>query len=269
MKRLLPALLTALLVSACSAAPDLEDDSFQPVFGENDKTQSREKREKKQSEREAEKPAHSCTWEGDGGVKEDIRVFGPSDDAPFTKVEFIEYFPSDIDFEHEDEEAVDQYLEDVKSKMTENNSVDPSILDVSWEKGYVTLTYTCRNLKEVQSVHEGYLEDTVSYIHQTAAAMGGTTTCDGEPVVHDVPDIAEFDGDMQTIRDWTEANRENGKAFTNGTLDPAASQNFTDSAKPITDLVKKWRQNYNILNDQQRQTLDEVRNSYLAALLGN
>ncbi|WP_300940639.1 hypothetical protein, partial [Faecalibaculum rodentium] len=48
-------------------------------------------------------PLHSCTWEGKDGVREDIRFFGSSEDAPFTKVELIQYIPSDMDFQNTDE----------------------------------------------------------------------------------------------------------------------------------------------------------------------
>ncbi|WP_273234013.1 hypothetical protein [Ileibacterium valens] len=45
-------------------------------------------------------------------------------------MEFIEYLPSKIDFEHESKEDVDLYLSDVKDALIEADGIDPSILEV-------------------------------------------------------------------------------------------------------------------------------------------
>ncbi|WP_273234012.1 hypothetical protein [Ileibacterium valens] len=55
--------------------------------------------------------------------------------------------------------------------------------------------------------------------------MSGTTECDGKPVEHIVPDISEFDPDMQTIRDWTTTYQSISQAINDGSLaidDPKA-----------------------------------------------
>ncbi len=79
--------------------------------------------------KESEQRIHACTWQGDD-TKEDIRIFGSSEQEPFTKLEFIEYLPSKIDFEHESKEDVDLYLSDVKDALIEADGIDPSILEV-------------------------------------------------------------------------------------------------------------------------------------------
>lgn len=144
--------------------------------------------------------------------------FWPSEQEPFTKVEFIEYLPSKIDFEHESKEDVDLYLSDVKNALIEADGIDPSILEVDWKLGHLKLIYTCHNLEDVWSVHQGYLEDSVAYIYKTYSNMGGTTECDGKPVEHTVPDISELDPDMQTIRDWTTTYQSISQAINDGSL---------------------------------------------------
>lgn len=271
MKRFLPALLSVLLLAGCSSTPAAqEDDGYQSVYGE-DSTSKKDTQSDKIPEQEEESPLHTCTWVDDDDTKEDIRIYGPSQNDPFTKVECIQYIPSKIDFENENKEDVDQYLEDVKDALIQELQANPDILDVTWEKGYVKLIFTCKDLKDVQSVHQGYLDNTVSYIYKTFSQMGGTTVCDGKTVEHEVPDISEFDGDMQTIRDWTEANRAVSQALSQGTMEIDAPEalEFMSSSESVSDLVYKWSQNYNILNDEQRQTFTKVKNDYQAVLIGD
>lgn len=266
MKRLLPALLSVLLFAGCSSsAPtaDAGEGEFESVYGTNSPEQG-----SRQPEQETDKPLHACTWNGDEDSREDIRIFGPSEEEPFTKVEFIQYVPSKIDFAHENEEDVQAYLEDVKEALVEQDGTDPSILDVTREKGYVKLVYTCSNLEELQSVHSQYMDDTVSHIYETFSGMQGTATCDGQPVKRPEADISDFDKDMNTIHEWISAHAADMRSYMDGTMDPDAALNLMDSTQEIDDLIEKWKYNTDLLDDGQKQTFEEARTAYGNALLG-
>jgi len=130
----------------------------------------------------ADKLLHACSLTGTDATREDIRIYGSSEDAPFTKVELIEYLPCDFDFQNADEEDAKHYLETVKDNQVKADGIDPSMLKVGWEDNDITLTYICRDLKELQHFHPEFSQDTVSSVFKTAAAMQGVTACDQEPV---------------------------------------------------------------------------------------
>lgn len=257
MKRLLPALLLALLLTGCSAMPAAGDAApDQDTAGSPGQDQAAAS---------DETPLHTCIWEGDDGTREDIIIFGPSDDEPFTRVELVELIPTKVEIEDEDPEAVRQYFDDVKDAIASSNGIDPDILTVDSEGGKVRLTYECRSLKDLQSVHGYYSDETAGGVFETASGMTGTTTCDGKPV--EKGDLKDFDADMKTVRDWAEANRETGHAYLDGTLDAAAEKKYTDETSTISDLVLKWSRSKDLLNDGQEQTLQEVKKELADTLL--
>ena len=129
-----------------------------------------------------DKLLHACSLTGTDATREDIRIYGSSEEAPFTKVELIEYLPCDFDFQNADEEDAKHYLETVKDNQVKADGIDPSMLKVGWEDNDIALTYICRDLKELQHFHPEFSQDTVSSVFKNAAAMQGVTACDQEPV---------------------------------------------------------------------------------------
>lgn len=266
MKHLLPVLLIALLLTGCSSVPRATAGAANDSPSAAQQNAAQEESSSETATQATEEPLHTLRWEGPDGIIEDIRIFGTSEEEKFTKVELIEYFPSNIDFENENEDDVNDYLARVKETMIQDGT-DPDTLTVGWKKGYVTLTYVCRNLEELQARHDYYFNDTVQGVFDTANTLTSLTVIDGQPV--EKGNLEDFESDMQTIRDWSEANRENGKAFISGTLDPDASAQFSEGSHSMTKLLQKWNRSKDILSDQQKETLDGVKKDLASTLLGS
>lgn len=186
---------------------------------------------------EDEAPLHTCTWEGDDGKREDVAIFGATDNGPFTRVQVVQLAPTETDLEHWDPGAVQRYLDGIKDIIVEEYGVDPSILTVDADGAMLRVTYECRDLDDLQSVRDYYHDDTVAAMFKTASGMPGVTTCDGKPVEKD--DIGDFEADTETVRQWAEANWETGQAFLNGTLDEEASERYMDETHAIAELMGK------------------------------
>lgn len=266
MKHLLPVLLIALLLTGCSSVPRATAGAANDSPSAAQQNAAQEESSSETATQATEEPLHTLRWEGPDGIIEDIRIFGTSEEEKFTKVELIEYFPSNIDFENENKDDVNDYLARVKETMIQDGT-DPDTLTVGWKKGYVTLTYECRNLEELQARHDYYFNDTVQGVFDTANTLTSLTVIDGQPV--EKGNLEDFESDMQTIRDWSEANRENGKAFISGTLDPDASAQFSEGSHSMTKLLQKWNRSKDILSDQQKETLDGVKKDLASTLLGS
>lgn len=274
---LLPALLLVLPLAGCSAIPiprAAAPDQGAAGLGATDADPSApapyadgaQGQEQGQAPDGDEAPLHTCTWEGEDGDREDIAIFGTSDDEPFTRVQLVQRTPTKTDLVNNDPEVVQQYLDRVRDILVNEDGVDPSILTVDVDDdGLLRVTYECRNLDDLQSVHDYYYDDTAGGVFRTVSGMPGVTTCDGKPV--EKADIADFDTDMATIREWAEANRETGKAFLNGTLDEDASKKYMDETHAISDLMRKWKRSQDILNDEQKKTYQEVKKSLAETML--
>ncbi len=140
---------------------------------------------------------------------------------------------------------------------------------MGWADNDLTITFTCQTLEQLQKIHDFYYDDTVSFIYKTAYDMEGTTACDGQPEERPKADIKDFDKDMNTIQEWNPANAANIESFWDGTMDPESSTSFTNSMDEIGNLIRKWKYNTDLLDDQQKQTFEEVKKASSYALMGS
>ncbi len=184
-------------------------------------------------------------------------------------MELIQYIPSDMDFQNTDEKDIQDYLAKSKAAVADETGFDPSLITMGWEDNDLTITFTCQTLEQLQKIHDFYYDDTVSFIYKTAYDMEGTTACDGQPVKRPKADIKDFDKDMNTIQEWNPANAANIESFWDGTMDPDSSTNFTNSMDEIGNLIRKWKYNTDLLDDQQKQTFEEVKKAHSYALTGS
>lgn len=184
-------------------------------------------------------------------------------------MELIQYIPSDMDFQNTDEKDIQDYLAKSKAAVADETGFDPSLITMGWADNDLTITFTCQTLEQLQKIHDFYYDDTVSFIYKTAYDMEGTTACDGQPEERPKADIKDFDKDMNTIQEWNPANAANIESFWDGTMDPESSTSFTNSMDEIGNLIRKWKYNTDLLDDQQKQTFEEVKKAHSYALTGS
>lgn len=241
MKRLLISALCILFLTGCSTAPSPAEKKVE------------------------EKPLHTCTYEADDGYIE-YRLYAPSDEAAFTRVEKAYHIPTDQEASLTEDQLPDGYLEGFKSTLAEGHGLDPEQITALWNQGYVDLLVECKTLPELAAMSLFYTADNAGDMFDGEKAAGSYTACDGQAVTMPQGDLSSFDMDMLYVMVWAGASADDSQAYLEGKLEGEARKDYEDGARQCQDILVKWEGAVDSLDESQMQSFQEAYDSYVSVL---